>query len=77
MRDWREAAACAEVDGEFFFPEPPDWQSTAPAKKMCRESCEVREACLQYALVNKIHDGVWGGYAGYERKAMRAKKRAS
>lgn len=31
---------------------------------MCDEVCGVREACLQFALDNKLTIGVWGGQTG-------------
>ena len=50
--DWRHRAACLTEDPELFFPignTGPALMQIAEAKKVCRR-CEVREACLQWAL---------------------------
>ncbi len=64
---WMDLARCAEVDGELFFVEKGG--STAPAKRICA-ACEVREACLEYALERGINAGVWGGLSERERRRL-------
>lgn len=61
---WQVNAHCAEVDAEAFFPE--HGGSTREAKKVCF-SCKVQIECLLYALKNKEHFGVWGGFSENER----------
>lgn len=39
------------------------------AKKFCRP-CPERDACLEYALDEKIPDGIWGGRTPRERNAI-------
>ena len=46
---WQERALCAQTDPEAFFPEKGG--STREAKRICL-GCEVRDACLEYALAN-------------------------
>lgn len=61
---WQDAAVCASVDPDLFFPETGG--STVTAKRLCR-SCPVRAECLEYALANDERDGIWGGYSERER----------
>ena len=56
--DWQERALCAQTDPEAFFPEKGG--STREAKKVCL-TCEVRDECLEYALMNDERFGSWGG----------------
>ena len=65
MTDWREDAACAQVDPEMFFPEP-DWKPTIAARTVCA-GCPVIAQCLEFALVNDIKSGIWAGTTPYER----------
>ena len=62
--EWSEAALCAQVDNEIFFPEKGG--STREAKKVC-QMCEVREQCLDWALKNDIRYGIFGGLSVRER----------
>ncbi len=64
---WNEGALCAQVDPELFFPEKGG--STRDAKQLCR-ACDVREACLEYALEHEQRYGVWGGLSERERRRM-------
>ena len=68
---WQEEALCAQTDPEAFFPEKGG--STREAKKVCL-TCEVRDACLEYALLHDERFGIWGGLS--ERERRRLKKRA-
>jgi len=64
-------------DPELFFPignTGPALMQIAEAKKVCRR-CDVREACLQWALDAGQDHGVWGGLSEDERRAM--KRRAA
>ncbi|MEU0691710.1 WhiB family transcriptional regulator [Streptomyces uncialis] len=66
--DWQERALCAQTGSEFFFPEP--GSSVREAKRICR-MCDMREACLRYALANDERFGVWGGLSEKERLDLR------
>lgn len=65
---WQEQALCAQIGSEYFFPEP--GSSVREAKRIC-QLCEMREACLDYALANDERFGVWGGLSEKERQNLR------
>ncbi len=72
-----QGGACVGKDVEMFFPEPP-WTRerrylTSQALKTC-EACDVRVACLMYALEWEQH-GIWGGTMPKEREIMRRERR--
>ena len=75
--DWRHKAACLDEDPELFFPignTGPALLQIEEAKQVCRR-CEVRDACLQWALEAGQDHGVWGGLSEDERRAL--KRRAA
>lgn len=65
---WQDDALCAQTDPEAFFPEKGG--STREAKKICT-TCEVKNQCLEYALVNDERYGIWGGLSERERRRLR------
>ena len=65
---WQELALCAQTDPESFFPEKGG--STREAKRICT-GCEVRDACLEYALANDERFGIWGGLSERERRRLK------
>lgn len=66
--DWRSRALCAEVGGDFWFPE--DKQIPTAAKEICGR-CPVRDACLTDALERgDVQWGVFGGKSPRERQKM-------
>ena len=71
-RRWQERANCLGVDPDLFFPER--GASTREAKGVCR-GCEVRVECLEYALLNRIEHGVWGGASERERRRILRRRR--
>lgn len=72
-QDWRAAAACREVEVEVFF--AIDEASQREAVAIC-ETCPVRSACLEHAVVNREQYGVWGGLREQDRKRLvRARRR--
>ena len=71
---WRERAACRGTNLEVFFPgrgEPAE-----PARRICA-CCAVRQPCLDYAISHGIVDGIWGGPAGRDRRALRSRHAGS
>lgn len=64
---WQDAALCAQIDPDLFYPEKGG--STADAKGICR-SCDVRAECLQDALDNRDEFGIWGGKSARERRTL-------
>jgi len=67
---WRELAACRGADLDVFF--PGRGESAGPARQVCA-GCPVRQACLDYAITNRIAYGVWGGLTGRERRALQSR----
>lgn len=73
-RDWRDRAACRDVDPELFFPAtdigPLCRQQINRAKAVCAR-CPVQAECLSFALRN-LSDGVAGGLTASERCQVRS-----
>jgi len=67
---WIKRGACRGEPIEFFF--PPSGRRPTQALEICAR-CPVREDCLEYALVNHQHWGVWGGMT--ERQRFDEKRR--
>lgn len=65
---WQQRALCAQTGADFFFPEP--GSSVREAKRICG-MCEMRSACLEYAMDNDERFGVWGGLSEKERLELR------
>lgn len=59
---------CAEVGPELWHPEKGD--NSREAFGMC-DACDIRSACLEYALAG-VESGIWGGSSDSERRALRA-----
>jgi WhiB family redox-sensing transcriptional regulator len=72
-REWRAQALCAQVDFELFFPEKGG--TASPAKSVC-QLCDVRAACLEWALATDQRFGVWGGTTERERRKLNARAAA-
>jgi len=70
--DWRDHAACRDVDPDLFFPFGTAGSSLLQieeARRICR-ACPVSAPCLQWAL-DGGHAGVWGGTTEDERRSHR------
>jgi WhiB family redox-sensing transcriptional regulator len=65
---WQDYANCRGADADLFFPER--GASTRKAKAICN-ACEVKEQCLDYAIVNGEKFGIWGGMSERERRRVR------
>ena len=59
--------ACRELGPEAFFPER--GQAAHEAYAVCAD-CEVRAACLAFALSTTERDGVWGGLNEVARRPL-------
>lgn len=70
-RAWMELGNCRGMDADLFFPER--GEAVNQAKAVC-VGCEVKEQCLQYALANSEHFGIWGGSSERERRMMRTER---
>jgi len=67
--DWMESGACRNAPGVDFFPSA--GSGVLAAQRVCA-GCPVREACLEYALIQEISHGVWGGASDRQRQRLRA-----
>ena len=74
--EWTAEGRCRGMDPQVFFPS--DGIGVQAATAICRD-CPVREPCLEYALVNRIQHGVFGGESerSRERILRQRRKRAS
>jgi WhiB family redox-sensing transcriptional regulator len=71
---WRRRAACRGIEPEIFY--PVSEEEAEEAKAVCAQ-CEVRQACLEFALNNRERDGVWGGATERERRRIIRQRRRS
>lgn len=67
---WTKYAACKGKNTDLFF--PPTGKRPTEAIATC-EACAVKSDCLEWALANHVHWGVWGGMT--ERDRFREKRR--
>ena len=66
-------AACSTADPDLFFPissSGPAVHQAKRAKAICAR-CEIRQACLDYAIDAGPIQGVWGGTTERERRPLR------
>jgi WhiB family redox-sensing transcriptional regulator len=70
--DWMAEGNCTRVPPSTFFPS--DGVGVDIARKIC-ENCPVKSPCLEYALVNRIDHGVWGGTSERERRRILRQRR--
>jgi WhiB family redox-sensing transcriptional regulator len=76
--DWRDQAACRDVDPDLFFPigtAGPSLRQIEEAKQVCR-ACPVCGPCLRWALERGENAGVWGGTTEDERRKVRLLRQA-
>lgn len=71
---WVEHARCRGLDPEQFFVR--GIAQARPALQVCQR-CQVKDACLQYALDNDIDFGVWGGLTERQRRAYQRRYAAA
>lgn len=69
---WRTKAACLGLEAQIFYPETEE--EAEPARAVC-EGCDVRAACLEYALARREKDGVWGGCTERDRRRIIRQRR--
>lgn len=63
-----ENAACADTpDPDVFFPDK--GESYEKARRICG-SCPERLPCLEYALIERLRHGMWGGLTETERMRL-------
>ena len=73
LDDWRRRAACRDTDPDLFFPVGTTGLALdqIDAAKIVCQACEVRVACLEFALATNQEAGVWGGTSVEERRKLR------
>jgi WhiB family redox-sensing transcriptional regulator len=64
---------CRDLAPDIFFPS--DGLGVQEAQRICAE-CPVTEECVEYALVNRIDHGVWGGRSERERRRLLRRRRS-
>jgi WhiB family redox-sensing transcriptional regulator len=70
--EWMRQGRCKDMDPTIFFPN--DGVGVQVAQRICAE-CTVRQECLEYALVNRVDHGVWGGASERERRRLLRQRR--
>lgn len=72
-----EAPLCAEIGGDWWFPERERGalENLAPtyAKSICQR-CEHKIECAEWGIANEEF-GIWGGLTEFERKFVRRNRR--
>lgn len=70
--DWMARGKCRDIPPSVFFPS--DGLGVQAAQRICAD-CPVADTCLEYALVNRIDHGVWGGRSERERRRILRRRR--
>ena len=65
--EWMMDGKCRDIPPATFFPS--DGVGVDVARRICAE-CPVKGPCLEYALLNRIDHGVWGGTSERERRRI-------
>ena len=69
---WMRDGNCRAYPPAVFFPS--DGAGVDHARRICA-TCPVVEPCLEYALVNRVDHGVWGGCSERERRRIAKARR--
>lgn len=70
---WMTRGTCRNEPPDRFFPS--DGVGVDIARRLCA-TCPVQAPCLEYALVQRIDHGVWGGASERERRRILKRRRA-
>jgi WhiB family transcriptional regulator, redox-sensing transcriptional regulator len=71
--EWLAAGSCRDLPADFFFPH--DGVGVEAAQRICA-NCPVKDPCLEYALTNRISQGVWGGASERQRRKLNRQRKA-
>ena len=72
---WRLKGACRGLDPEIFYASSEDEdEGVERAKEVC-DTCVVQQHCLEFALVNREAEGIWGGATEKERRRILRQRR--
>jgi WhiB family redox-sensing transcriptional regulator len=69
---WMALGKCRDMDPALFF--PCDGPSLRAAQRICAV-CPMKVPCLEYALANRMDEGVWGGTSEQERRRVLSQRR--
>ena len=69
---WMKQGLCRRLAPSTFFPN--DGAGVELARRICSE-CPAQSPCLEYALVERIDHGVWGGTSERERRRILKRRR--
>jgi WhiB family redox-sensing transcriptional regulator len=72
MQAWMIDAHCRGANATAFFPS--DGSGVEAVQRVCVH-CPVRVDCLEYALINRLDYGVWGGTSERERQRILRQRR--
>lgn len=73
LPDWEQAICRDEkYDSDIWFEES-DKERKSEAKAHCNR-CPLQAQCLEYAMLNNITHGIWGGVTASVRYRMRVYK---
>lgn len=70
--EWMNEGNCRNFPPAVFF--PADGAGVDRARLICA-TCPVVSQCLEYALVEHIDHGVWGGCSERERRRIAKRRR--
>ena len=70
--DWMTKGNCRQEPSSTFFPH--DSIGVEVAQRICA-GCPVKGPCLEYALLNHIFHGIWGGASERERRRIARRRR--
>lgn len=73
--DWMDGALCAQVDLDIFFPNKGDEGGQLFLARTVCKHCDVREACLEYAMQTGDTFGVYGGMTPNQRRRLARERR--
>ena len=65
--EWMFLARCRGMDPARFF--PINSEGVNLAQRVCAE-CPVTNECLEYALANRVDNGIWGGASERRRRLI-------
>lgn len=74
-REWMDQGACIGTDPEAFFTTGKGEAVKPVVRKVCG-GCEVRLACLEYAIEHGM-EGFWGGASRHRRDLISGRKVAA
>ena len=72
--EWMKQGNCIGFPVEVMI--PIDKSGVDRARKICAD-CVVKDVCLEYALLNNIEHGVWGGTSERQRRGIKKYRRTS